>query len=228
MNKQLRVLVADDSLMIRTMLARSLQALGYQVQTVTDGVAAVESAWAEVPDLVLLDVEMPRMNGYQVARLLRHEPRTSDIPIVFLTSHAAAGDVFWGMEAGGDAYLVKGTGDADIPGTIARVLAARPASPAIPAEVSLYSADVQIDVLARVNSLLDRKLYEATILNQLGQLAAELRDYNRAAERAGELLGRFLDYQVVGLLFLHTEPAEALVLARGRAANHAGEVVRRL
>src|SRR5262249_27551542 len=154
-----------------------------------DGVSTVELAWSERPSLVLLDVEMPRMSGYQVTRLLRSEPRTADIPIVMFSSREAAGDVFWGMEAGADAYVAKSAGEADILATVARVLAAR--GQVAPREELVANGgppERQLDVLARVNDLLDRKLYEATVLNQLGQLSAELRDYRRAAERAGGLL----------------------------------------
>jgi two-component system cell cycle response regulator len=222
------ILVADDSRLVRSVMARALTAQGYRVLTAEDGVATVELAWSERPSLVLLDVEMPRMSGYQVTRLLRSEPRTADIPIVMFSSREAAGDVFWGMEAGADAYVAKSAGEADILATVARVLAARGQAAPRDEPVENGAPDRQLDVLARVNDLLDRKLYEATVLNQLGQLSAELRDYRRAAERAGGLLVRLLDYQVAGLLFLHAEPAEGLVLVRGRSPTYARMVAHHL
>jgi two-component system, cell cycle response regulator len=213
------ILVADDSRLVRTVMARTLESRGYRVITSGDGVATVELAWARIPDLVLLDVDMPRMNGYQVARLLRSEARTASIPIVILSSREAAGDRFWGLEVGADAYVTKSQGEMSLLATVSRVLgehankaANRPASHAArPGE--------QIDVLARLNALLDHKLYEATVLNQIGQLAAEMRDYHRAAEHAGQLLARVLDYQAVGMLFLQADPAEVLALVRGDAPD---------
>jgi CheY-like chemotaxis protein len=213
------ILIADDSQLVRRLVARTLQARGYRVITVEDGLAAIESAWRELPDLVLLDVDMPRMNGYQVARLLRHEPRTARIPIVILSSHETAGDIFWGLEAGADAYLTKSSGETAILETISRVLSERGAGEPDAPTPSSGQPGAQLDVLARLNDLLDQKLYEATVLNQIGQLAAELQDYRRAAERAGALLARVLDYQAVGLLFLRADPAEGLIIVSGPSAT---------
>jgi two-component system cell cycle response regulator len=210
------ILVADDSRLVRTVMARTLEARGYRVVTAEDGVAAVELAWSEHPSLVLLDVDMPRMNGYQVARLLRNEERTAGIPIVILSSREGAGDMFWGIEAGADAYVTKSAGEMSLLSTVKRLLEERGTQQPPPPPPSGRRLDGHVDVLARLNQLLDQKLYQATVLNQIGQLAAELRDYRRAAERAGQLLGRVLDYQLAGLLFLQADPAEGLVLARGR------------
>ena len=209
------ILVADDSRLVRTVMARTLESRGYHVITAEDGVATVELAWSQLPSLVLLDVDMPRMNGYQVARLLRSEPRTANIPIVILSSREAAGDRFWGLEAGADAYVTKSQGEMSLLSTVSRVLAERSNEAAGLPDGNSHRPGEQLDVLARLNALLDHKLYEATVLNQIGQVAAEIRDYHRAAERAGNLLARVLDYQAVGLLFLQAEPAEALALIRG-------------
>ncbi|HLH25345.1 MAG TPA: diguanylate cyclase [Chloroflexota bacterium] len=224
------ILVADDSRLVRTVMARTLEARGYRVVTAEDGVAAVELAWAQHPSLVLLDVDMPRMNGYQVARLLRNEPRTATIPIVILSSREGAGDMFWGIEAGADAYVTKSAGEMSLLATVKRLLEERSAQLSAPPAPEALSQrpDGQVDVLARLNQLLDQKLYEATVLNQLGQLAAELRDYRRAAERAGQLLGRILDYQLAGLLFLQADPAEGLALVRGKWPDGEQQVRERL
>ncbi|HLI26650.1 MAG TPA: diguanylate cyclase, partial [Chloroflexota bacterium] len=211
------ILLADDSRLARTVIARALEGRGYRVLLAEDGLAAVEQAWAKLPDLVLLDVDMPRMNGYQVARLLRSETRTADIPIVILSSREAAGDIFWGLEAGADAYVTKSAGEVSLLSTVARVLHERGAQRAPAPRPAPPRPEESLDVLARLNQLLDQKLFEATVLNQIGQLATELRDYRRAAERAGHLLARVLDYQVCGLLFLQAEPAEGLVIIRGQA-----------
>ena len=92
--------MADDSRLARTVIRGALEACGYRVLTAADGVATVELGWVELANFVLLDVDMPHMNGYQVARLLRNAARTASIPIVILSSREAAGDLYWGMEAG--------------------------------------------------------------------------------------------------------------------------------
>jgi diguanylate cyclase (GGDEF)-like protein len=232
------ILAAVDSPSLRASLARTLEAHGYRVLTSADGLAAFELAWTRLPHLALLDAEMPRINGYQVARLLRNEPRTAHIPVVILAARETAGDIFWGIEAGADAYVTKSAGQDTLLATIARMLAERESAgpsqrDAAPAEPAITSAPrigrparrlrgaapgAEVDVLARLSQLLDQELYEATILNQIWQLATELRDHRRVAERAGRLLARFLDYQVVALLFLQETPAEGLALVRGLAS----------
>jgi two-component system cell cycle response regulator len=228
MTRARSILVADDSQLVRRLVTRALEAQGYRVVGAADGLSAVELAWSELPDLVLLDVDMPRMNGYQVARLLRHHARTADIPIVILSSHEAAGDIFWGLEAGADAYLTKSSGEAAILTTVARIFASRGERERDEATSPSKLPTGDLDVLAQLNNLLDQKLYEATVLNQIGQLAAELQDYRRAAERAGQLLARVLDYQAVGVLFLRADPAEALVIVKGHNKRAAPAVAEHL
>jgi len=228
MSDGVTVLLADDSRLVRTVISRALESRGYSVLTAEDGLAAVELAWARLPSLVLLDVDMPRMNGYQVARLLRSEARTAGIPIVILSSREAAGDIFWGMEAGADAYVTKSQGEMSLLSTVARILGERGTRPTLPAGPPNGAPGQGLDVLARLNQLLDQRLFEATVLNQIGALATELRDYRRSAERAGQLLARVLDYRVAGLLFLQADPVEGLALVRGTGLADARAVRERL
>src|SRR5438034_1221696 len=102
-----RILVADDSPTVLALLKESLSEEGYDVDPASDGVEALEHLYRQIPDLVLLDIEMPRMNGYQVLRLLREDPVVKDLPVIFLTSKGEKSDRFWGLAIGADAYLVK-------------------------------------------------------------------------------------------------------------------------
>src|SRR6476646_9661108 len=81
-----RVLVADDSPLALRLIEKMLAGAGYSVVLAADGLEAIEKAMAEGVDLVILDVMMPRMNGYQACRLLKTEPTTKSIPVVILTS----------------------------------------------------------------------------------------------------------------------------------------------
>src|SRR5512134_1754578 len=84
-----------------------LSTAGLGVVTARDGLEAVEKAIGEDVSLVILDVMMPRMNGYQACRLLKTEPATRHVPVVILTSKDQAGDRFWGLETGADYYVTK-------------------------------------------------------------------------------------------------------------------------
>jgi DNA-binding response OmpR family regulator len=102
-----RVLVVDDERAIRLLCRVNLAASGIDVLEASDGREGLEVAREERPDLVLLDVMMPDVDGWTVARELAADPKTRDIPIVFLTARADAADKRLGEQLGGVGYLVK-------------------------------------------------------------------------------------------------------------------------
>lgn len=101
------VLVADDDADIRNLVVYRLERSGYGVVTATDGVAARTIALEQKPDLAVLDVMMPKLNGYELTRQLRADERTRQMPVVLLTARAQEADVERGFEAGADDYLKK-------------------------------------------------------------------------------------------------------------------------
>jgi two-component system, cell cycle response regulator len=101
------VLVADDSRAIRSWLRRQLTEHGYTVIEAEHGIDAVRAARATRPDVILLDVDMPEMNGYQALSALRADPRLRDVPVLFLTGRAATSDVVEGLRLGALDYLRK-------------------------------------------------------------------------------------------------------------------------
>lgn len=102
-----RILVVDDDPEIVNLFAYALRRAGYQVEGVLDSQAALERARRAPPDLIVLDVMMPGINGYEVARQLRAEAATATIPIVMLTARALIADQVEGLQAGANSYLVK-------------------------------------------------------------------------------------------------------------------------
>ena len=101
------ILVVDDEPPLLRLLEFLLQRQGYQVLTATDGVAAMEILQTVRPDLLVLDVMMPRMDGYQVAEAVRADARLAEIPIIMLTAKAQDEDEEQGRIAGADVYLTK-------------------------------------------------------------------------------------------------------------------------
>ena len=158
-----RILIADDSPVVVNILAKMLTEAGFSVAEARDGLEAVQKAMTDEVDLVILDVNMPRLNGYQVCRVLKSEPATRELPIVILTQRDKAGDRFWGMQTGADHYLTKDSPPDELLELVRRILAA-PARPVRPR--SRAAAPTPVDLLSRVNDLLDHKLYEATILSE--------------------------------------------------------------
>ena len=102
-----RVLVVDDEAPIRLLCRVNLEAEGMQVLEAADGLAGVEAARAERPDVILLDVMMPGMDGWQVAERLVEDDKTNHIPLIFLTARAELRDRARGLELGGVDYITK-------------------------------------------------------------------------------------------------------------------------
>ncbi len=101
------VLVADDEEDIRSLVSVRLKRAGYDVITAADGEEALLLVAARLPDLVVLDMMMPKATGLEVARNMREQAATKDIPIILLTARAQEADVVSGFEAGADDYMKK-------------------------------------------------------------------------------------------------------------------------
>jgi two-component system, cell cycle response regulator DivK len=102
-----RVLLVEDNEANRDMLGRRLQRRGYEVAVAADGGAALEQARALRPDLVLLDLSLPVLDGWTVARMLKADAATASIPVIALTAHAMAGDRERALAAGCDDFATK-------------------------------------------------------------------------------------------------------------------------
>ena len=101
-----RILIVDDEPDIIRLLKYNLEKEGFEVLVANDGVRALERA-GEQPDLIVLDVMMPKMDGWEVVRKLKGDKRTADIPVIFLTAKASEMDEVVGLELGADDYVVK-------------------------------------------------------------------------------------------------------------------------
>lgn len=102
-----RILLVEDNELIRDMLSERLTRKGYQVTTAVDGVQGVTLARLETPELILMDMSLPVMDGWQATRKLKTDELTSSIPVIALTAHAIAGDREKTLAAGCDDYSTK-------------------------------------------------------------------------------------------------------------------------
>ena len=102
-----KILLVEDNEMNRDMLSRRLEKRGYAIVVAADGLQALRMARAEMPDLILMDLSLPEMDGWEVARRLRADASTACIPIMALTAHAMAGDREKALEAGCNDYDIK-------------------------------------------------------------------------------------------------------------------------
>ncbi len=102
-----QILVVDDTPDIVHFLVVRLRSEGFDTITAYNGFDGLELAKREKPDMIILDVMMPQLNGFQVCRKLKQDNELKDIPIIFLTAKDQPSDRFWGEEVGGSAYLTK-------------------------------------------------------------------------------------------------------------------------
>jgi two-component system, cell cycle response regulator DivK len=102
-----KILIVEDDPMNREMLARRLSWEGYQVATAANGAQAVEMAGSELPDLILMDLAMPLLNGWQATRQIKSQPETRYIPVIALTAYALSEDRTKSLAAGCDDYETK-------------------------------------------------------------------------------------------------------------------------
>ncbi|MBI2174316.1 MAG: response regulator [Candidatus Omnitrophica bacterium] len=104
---QKQILIVDDTKDILDVVSRRLQSWGYQVLVASSGEEGLEIAKQSLPDLILLDIMMPRMKGRDVCAHLKSDPNTAHIPVIFLTALGLADHVKAGMDLGADDYIVK-------------------------------------------------------------------------------------------------------------------------
>ena len=104
---QKKILVVDDEKDITETLSFMLKANGYDVITALDGESGLKAAKEENPDLIILDVMMPKINGYKIARLLKYDNKYKHIPIIMVTARGQDTDKLIGEETGADVYITK-------------------------------------------------------------------------------------------------------------------------
>jgi DNA-binding response OmpR family regulator len=128
-----KILVADNEPEILRFVEVNLRLEGFEVVVAHDGEQALERAFAELPDLVLLDITLPKLNGFEVCRRLRVDPRTFHLPVIILTAKGLTGDKVDGLTAGADDYVLKPFDPAELVArvrtTLRRTLELRAASP---------------------------------------------------------------------------------------------------
>lgn len=119
-----RILIVDDSPSQLLGISRIVEKLGHQALTAEDGAAGVDVAKRELPDLILMDVVMPNLNGFQATRSITREPTTKHIPVVLVTTKDQETDRMWGMRQGAKAYITKPFSENDLAEVISQLMTA--------------------------------------------------------------------------------------------------------
>lgn len=118
----MNILLVDDNNYNLKLLRKQLEDAGFKVRTAMDGIKALNAVRADTPDLLLLDIMMPRLDGYKVCKLLRMDERFASLPIIMLTSKAGEEDRILGLELGVNAFILKNAKFEEIAGMINKCL----------------------------------------------------------------------------------------------------------
>ncbi len=121
-----RILIVDDSPSQLMGIRRIVEKLGHDALTAEDGAAGVEAAKREIPDLILMDVVMPNLNGFQATRSISREPTTKHIPVILVTTKDQDTDRVWGMRQGAKAYITKPFSETELSELIGQYLGGTP------------------------------------------------------------------------------------------------------
>jgi PAS domain S-box-containing protein len=153
-----KILLADDSPVVSKVLSMVLRGGGYEVVLAADGIEATQAVYNEMPDLIVLDIFMPRMNGYQVCRLLKHDPAVAHIPVIINTASEGRSAEFWSRHTGADAFMLKGSPPRDLLALIASTLEGRGPHPK-----ERPRSPGPEEILSKVSALADAELHSTTI-----------------------------------------------------------------
>jgi twitching motility two-component system response regulator PilH len=118
-----RILIVDDSPSQLLGLKRLVEKMGHEALTAEDGAAGVDAAKRELPDLVLMDVVMPNLNGFQATRSISKDPATAHIPVILVTTKDQDTDRVWGMRQGARAFVTKPVNEAELTEAVKEALA---------------------------------------------------------------------------------------------------------
>jgi len=117
-----RILIVDDSPSQLMSIRRIVEKLGHEALTAEDGAAGADAAKRAIPDLVLMDVVMPNLNGFQATRAITREPTTKHIPVILVTTKDQDTDRVWGMRQGAKAYITKPFNETELANLISQYL----------------------------------------------------------------------------------------------------------
>src|SRR5262245_6814916 len=180
-----RILIAEDSPDIRALVELLLSAEGHQISSVTDGRAAVEAARRTRPDLVLMDLSLPLLSGWEATRQIRSDPVTSAIPILAVTAHAMHGDRERAIAAGCNGFIAKPINEETFAASVSEFLSSQPPvhagpssrfDPSINDPGKILVVDDQPDVAALLREDLSADGHEVVVATNASQAEALVDD----------------------------------------------------
>jgi len=201
-----KVLIVDDSVTIRRILGRALAEAGYQIEEAEDGREALERCRAELPDLVLLDIDMPVMDGLSTLRAMKDDEKLRTLPVLFLTAHTGGEDVAAGLALGAHDYLRKPCDPAELRARVSTALRTKALEDRLEREVR---ASHEISSTDPLTGLGNRRRFEARTAElaqqggsrvPVGVLMVDADHFKRVNDRQGHGVGDIVLRIIAGRL----------------------------
>lgn len=206
-----KILLIDDSVTQLETLKLRLVKAGFEVESAHNGGEGYQKVFSTAPDLILSDIVMPNLNGYQLCRLLKNNPITKKIPIVLLTVLDKKIDNFWGSKSGADKFVSKTISFEQLEEITNEIIAITPVSDEYK-QVLLSQPVSEETIQNQINNVLDELLMDSTFLNEFRDLSEYLTHEKVLVEKTFSLLSSFVDYNVAGLFFNSLDKNEKNIL----------------
>lgn len=213
-----KVIIADDSPSIRAKLRENFTDKGFEVIEASDGIDCILKVFKHFPNFVVLDVKMPKINGYQACRFIKNHPKTSHIPVMLLTALDKPIDELWGYATGADIYRSK---SAKIETIVADVEKSVHEHPVI---VKHEQTDItETDILSFLNDILDNRLFELTLINEITALSFKINDLNLLVEKCSQFLNKIINFYCIGFLLEYEERVKVYLYSKCEYGEHVEE-----
>lgn len=194
-----KILLIDDSKTQLFSLNLILTKAGFEVIPADNAIIGIELAYQNMPDLIISDIVMPSINGYQLCRLLKNDVATKHIPIILLTMLEGKIDKFWGLKAGADKFLNKESEPENLIEEVNKILknAVSQSQKAETQNITFTENAYHV----KINQILDQSLIESTIMNDFRNLSEFVNDENKLAEEIFAILDSILEFDSAAIFF---------------------------
>ena len=197
-----KILLIEDSQIQLKSLELTLSKLGHEIFTATNAIDGIEVAYRIFPDLIISDIIMPEINGYQLCRLLKNDDLLKRIPVILLTQLNEKLDNFWGLKAGADSFIIKNENQEEFLNHVRNFL--ENASFLSQEDRETFIEEKKLEnknIQTRINNLLDQSLIESTIINEFRNLSEFIYATKILSKEIFSLIFSLIDFNVAGIFF---------------------------
>jgi adenylate cyclase len=199
-----KILLVEDSDLVAGILTDFFTSSGYELLRAVNGVEGILAAYREIPDAIIMDVEMPALQGYQASRLLKARRGVRDIPIIMHTSLSEDRDEYWARSSGADAFISKDFDNLEpLRAAVEKLKNHPPFQTAVIAEDATIMTPAYI--LEILGSIVDRQLFQSTLQNELAEVAGSISSIPNTISRIFELMNRVCQFHVAVINLLYNK-----------------------